>query len=406
MSVILFAGFGGMLFFKRTGIPDVLALIALGVLLGPVLHVVDPAYLRDAAPYFGAFALMMILFEGGLDLNVRKVVAQSARAMVLLFFSFVLSLVSISYLTSVATGLDFVPSLILGGILACTSGPIIIPVVQRLNINPDIKTVVSLESAMSDALSVVVVITLLNIGASDSGAIEATSVGGDLLQSFLIALIVALVLGIIWLALLSVLKGQPFSYVITLAILLLIQGGIEHVGGSGAIAILLFGMVLSNGGSIAAFFGVRARRKMEQLFQHGWLELDEDLKRFHAELTFFVRTFFFVYLGVLFDVGEAGPTFWLLSGALIVAIVLMRLISVSMLRTLFTLEPGDGRILWTMLPRGLASAVLASMPVAAGIDGTQAFPSYAFSTIIVTNLIMTLSLYLWRRQQDTPCANA
>lgn len=397
MSLILFAGFGGMLFFQRTGIPDVLALITLGVILGPILHIVDAENLRSEAPFFGAFALMMILFEGGIDLNVRKVMSQSARTLVLLFFSFVLALVSISYLTSVVTGLGFIPSLMLGGILACTSGPIIIPIVNWLTINQDVKTVVSLESAMSDALSVVLVVTLLNIG--ETGTVEAAELGGGLLRSFLIALVVAFVLGVIWLGLLATLKDRPFSYVITLGILLLIQGGIEHIGGSGAMAILLFGMVLSNGNSIAAFFGMRMKARIEKVFHADWLELDEDIKHFHAELTFFVRTFFFVYLGILFDIGEANVPFWMLSGALIVAIVLTRLISVSILRTLFTFKPGDGRILWTMLPRGLASAVLASMPVSAGIEGTEAFPSYAFVVIIVTNLIMTISLFLRQHQQ-------
>lgn len=392
---IILAGFGGTLFFQRTGIPDLLALIALGVVLGPVLHVIDPEEYRSAAPYFGAFALMMILFEGGLDLNVGQVVRQSGKAIILLFFSFSLAMVTIAYLTMLVTGLDLMRSLLLGGILANTSGPIIIPIIARLNANPDVKTVTSLESAMSDALSVIVVVTLLKV--SGTGAIEPGGVGGQLLQSFLIALAVALPLGILWLRMLDLLRDRPFSYVVTLAMLLLIQGGIEHVGGSGAIAILLFGMVLGNGDAIASLFGSRVKARIERSFQSGTLELDEGIKQFHAELTFFVRTFFFVYLGLLFDVREAGTTFWVLTGAIIVAIALTRLISVSIIRALFTLQPGDGVLLWTMLPRGLAAAALAALPVSEGIAGTAAFPSYTFLVIIATNAIMTVSLFLRQR---------
>lgn len=389
---IIFAGFGGTLFFQRTGIPDLLALIALGVVLGPILHVVDPEEYRSTAPYFGAFALMMILFEGGLDLNVGTVVRQSGKAMILLLFSFSLAMVTIAYLTMLVTGLDLMRSLLLGGILANTSGPIIIPIIARLNANPDVKTVISLESAMSDALSVIVVVTLLKVG--ETGAIEPGGVGTELLQSFLIALAVALPLGIVWLRTLDLLRDRPFSYVVTLAALLLIQGGIEHLGGSGAIAILLFGMVLGNGDVIASLFGARVKARIAQSFRSGTLELDEGIKHFHAELTFFVRTFFFVYLGLLFNVREAGPTFWTMTGALIIAIVLTRLISVSIIRTLFTLQPGDSVLLWTMLPRGLAAAALAALPVSEGLSGTAAFPSYTFMVIIVTNAIMTVSLFI------------
>jgi cell volume regulation protein A len=392
---ILLAGFGGMLFFQRTGIPDLLALIALGVLLGPVLQVVDPEQYRSAAPYFGAFALMMILFEGGLDLHFSKVISQSGKAMLLLFFSFSLSMMAIAYLASVITGMDLLHSMMLGGILANTSGPIIIPIVARLDVNADVKTMVSLESAMSDALSVIVVVTLLNLG--ETGTIQAGLVGQELLRSFLIALGVALVLGVIWLRMLDMLRDRPFSYVVTLAFLLLIQGGIEHIGGSGAIATLLFGMVLANGDAIAALFGKRVKSRMEQSFRSGNLDLDEGIKHFHAELTFFVRTFFFVYLGLLFNVQGTGLVFWTLSGAMLVAIVLTRLVSVSIIRTLFTFQRGDGVILWTMLPRGLAAAALAALPVSEGIAGTETFPSYAFMVIILTNAMMTLSLFLRQR---------
>lgn len=392
---ILLAGFGGALFFQRTGIPDLLALIALGAALGPVFHVVDPEQYRSAAPYFGAFALMMILFEGGLDLQFGKVVSQSGKALLLLFISFTLAMISIAYLANLITGLGLLHSMMLGGILANTSGPIIIPVLSRLPINTDVKTMISLESAMSDALSVVVVVTLLNL--DTTGTIEAGSVGKELLTSFVIALMVAVVLGAIWLRVLDALHDRPFSYVVTLAFLLLIQGGIEHIGGSGAIATLLFGMVLGNGAAIASLFGSRAKSRIAQSFRTGSLELNEQLKHFHGELTFFVRTFFFVYLGLLFNVQAGDLVFWSLTGAMLVAILVTRLVSVSMMRTLFTFQPGDVSILWIMLPRGLAAAALAALPVSAGLEGAEGFPGYAFMVIIATNAIMTAGLFIWQR---------
>jgi Kef-type K+ transport system membrane component KefB len=55
-----------------THVPDVIILMATGVLIGPVLHWVNPDIFRGATHGFGSLALILILFEGGLDLKLRE----------------------------------------------------------------------------------------------------------------------------------------------------------------------------------------------------------------------------------------------------------------------------------------------------------------------------------------------
>src|SRR3989304_1874888 len=59
--------------FRRSGIPDVLVLVFAGFLLGPIWHVIDPAQVQPAAPLLSALALVVIVFDGGLGLNLFKV---------------------------------------------------------------------------------------------------------------------------------------------------------------------------------------------------------------------------------------------------------------------------------------------------------------------------------------------
>jgi len=66
-GIIILIGFLGSLLFERLKIPDVLVLLGIGVLLGPVLNLFDPKSLMKFAEYFGSLALMITLFEGGMD---------------------------------------------------------------------------------------------------------------------------------------------------------------------------------------------------------------------------------------------------------------------------------------------------------------------------------------------------
>jgi cell volume regulation protein A len=51
-----------------------------------------------------------------------------------------------------------------------------------------------------------------------------------------------------------------------------------------------------------------------------------------------------------------------------------------------------------MLPRGLAAAVLASLPLTSGIPNSQDFPQIAFMVIIVTIIICTVGVAILKKR--------
>src|SRR6516164_7612074 len=57
--------------FRLTRVPDVIVLLAVGLFLGPVSGWLQPAPFRPITDTLGTLALILILFEGGLDLNLR-----------------------------------------------------------------------------------------------------------------------------------------------------------------------------------------------------------------------------------------------------------------------------------------------------------------------------------------------
>ena len=79
-----------------TRVPDVVVLMAAGMLLGPVFHLLDPSRFEAFARGFGALALILILFEAGLDLEFRNTLRHLPGGVLLAVLSYGLSLVAIA----------------------------------------------------------------------------------------------------------------------------------------------------------------------------------------------------------------------------------------------------------------------------------------------------------------------
>ena len=73
--------------------------------------------------------------------------------------------------------------------------------------------------------------------------------------------------------------------------------------------------------------------------------------------------------------------------------------------TMIRSEAKNERALMTVrLPRGLAAAVLASIPLTVGIPNSQAFPEVVFIVILATILICTVGTVLLKRNDKKPSA--
>jgi len=384
VGAIIFVGFFASLVFERTKIPDLIWLIILGLVLGPVLaaffqvSLIPSDLLRLVTPYFAALALMIILFDGGLNLNLREVVSHAGASVLHTAITWFGSVSVITLVSIVLLGYPFWIGVLLGAILGGTSSAVVIGVVRRMSIGEDSRTILILESTMTDVLCIIGALTVIGIlrgGGTLMGAI------GGIATAFLVALGLGAIAGLLWLRVLSGMQGKPFGFMITIAALFLLYAGTEFLGGSGGMAALVFGLVLGNHGQIGKVFKVRAP-----------FRVDDTFKQFHAEISFVIRTFFFVFLGFSFTLPFAvewavqsplpvfsllNNTFWLV----LVAIVLVFLgiwgtrvlASVVTSRTRPTTSE-DRKALTVVMGRGLAAAVLASVPfaISAFTDPTNA----------------------------------
>src|ERR1700689_3925598 len=152
---IIFLGIAGSYLFEKTRIPDVLILMGLGFILGPVLGLVNPATLRVVSPYFGTLALVVILFEGGLGLDLHELISQFAPATFLTLFTFAGTMAGVAALGHLALGIPWIAASLLGAVLGAAPSPSIsIPVVSRMKIPEKRKTLLIPESGLTPVLAV------------------------------------------------------------------------------------------------------------------------------------------------------------------------------------------------------------------------------------------------------------
>ncbi|KKL06407.1 hypothetical protein LCGC14_2596340 [marine sediment metagenome] len=91
-GITIFLGVAGEAFFKRTGIPDIAFLMVLGVIIGPVLGIIQTDTVLEIVPYFAALALIIIMFDGGLNLDIKQIMKTAHFALVLAILGFILSM--------------------------------------------------------------------------------------------------------------------------------------------------------------------------------------------------------------------------------------------------------------------------------------------------------------------------
>jgi len=387
----LFALLGGLLvlafvanrLFQWTRVPDVVVLMATGLAIGPVLHWVQPERFEGVARAFGSLALILILFEAGLDLDLRRTLRHFPGGLLLGFVTYTLTTLAVGAIVWRNLGLPLRDAMAVGAIMGCTSSTIVLPILQQWKAREPVRVTLLVESTLGDILAVLTTQFLLEFDPAQGSAVRGLA--STLALQITISLAAALAIGFLWSKLLPFLSEQRFWQVLTFSMVLLLYAGTEAAKGSGLLAVLGFGLTLSNLPG--------ARPEMAAMFQ--WAvphaAKHEQILSFHSELSFLVRTFFFVMIGVVVKMSGLRAI-WLLLLGVMGAIWLARWVSVQLTSWSWRECTAEDRkvVLW-MLPRGLITIVLALAVVEARGGGALSFlPPLAFAVILLTNLLVLI----------------
>ena len=383
IGLLIFAAHLFTEIFSRKRIPDVLLLMIIGLVIGPIFGWIKPQDLGSVASVFTTTTLVIILFESGTELNFNTLLNSIKGTMKLTTINFFITMIIVAALGILFEKFSILTSLMLGAILGGTSSAVVIPMVGQLKISKKGGTILILESAFSDVLCIV--FTWAFLQAIQSGALNVGQVLGDIISSFILASIIGLIAAIFWSYVLDKVRHVKNSILTTPAFVFIVYGLNEWLGFSGAIAALAFGIGMAN-----IDYMYNSGLFVKRIFNAQPAKLNETEKQLFSEVVFLLKTFFFIYIGISIKLDNL----WSLLIGFIVSLVLFALriliVRLSVHREKDGLPVEDKIFMSGIVPKGLAAAVLATIPVQLGIVGGEAIQNIVFAVILFSIIFTSI----------------
>lgn len=390
IAVIIFLGFGGEIFFKKTGISYFLFLILLGILLGPVFHVFPREPLIPVLGIFSSFTLIMVLFYSGMDMKIREVIRGSPRTLIQVTIYVVISIFSIGIFSHFVLGWDIIQALLFGSMIGGeTTAAVVVPLTRGLALREKTVTFLTLESLVNSILSIVFFVAFLDL--YKHGTTSWTVPVQSITENFLVGIFIGLSLSIVWLFVLRYLHTVKYTYIFTLGLLFVTYSITQILNGNGLIAVLIFGLLLGNEKSVLS--------RLRQKFTIS--EMSSQFKTFQSEMSFLMETFFFVFLGLTFVIKPSSVLSNLaVASAFFAILILIRYFATKISTKGSDLEK-DRQIIVLICAMGIVPATLSIVGLNEGLPLADTFLNLVVYVIILTNVVTTAGvLWVSRKTKD------
>lgn len=199
VALALAAGVTAQTLARHLRIPGIVLLLGAGVVLGPdLLGIVTPDVLGSALDVLVGFAVAVILFEGGLNLDLKRIRGQAPVIRRLLSVGVVVTAGGGALAARYLLGWEWMPSLLFGTLVIVTGPTVVTPLLRRIRVTRRVETILETEGVLIDAVGAIIAVVALEIALGHSlaeGAISApTRLGVGLVVGGLGGFVVAFLL--------------------------------------------------------------------------------------------------------------------------------------------------------------------------------------------------------------------
>lgn len=360
----------------RLRLPAIVLLAAAGILAGPVFGLVDPSeQLGELLRPLIGLCVAIILFEGGLSLNLAELKHAASGVRRLVYLGAPLAWVFASACAWFIGGLDAATSLVFGAIMVVTGPTVIMPLLRQAALNRRTASYLKWEGIVNDPIGALLAVIVFQF-------FVYTGQGSNIVHVFE-SLGIAIASGGLLGAVGGWLTGQAFraglvpeylkSPVMLVLVLVIFVGAnyVQHE--AGLLAVTVMGIVIAN--MNLPGFG--------------------DMRRFKEYITIMLVSIVFVLLTSDLDVGSLASIGWR-GAALIAALLFMARPAAIMLATIGAGMQFRERVLLAWIaPRGIVAAATAGVMgprlVDEGYDASVLLP-LVFAVIFATVLLHGFSL--------------
>jgi NhaP-type Na+/H+ or K+/H+ antiporter len=389
LALIILLGYFGHIFFEKTKVPHFLLLVVVGIVIN-LFGVFDKALLIPIVGLFSTLTLIMVTFYSGLNLDLYDIVYQSGRAFLQSFTYIGVSVVLIAFSAHMLLGWPLLESFIFSSMTGGEiTAAVVVPLAFSLGLRENVKALLTLETAISTILTIVLFFMFLN-----QWIVGETEVYGaviSIVSNFTIAIFFGMIFSLVSIRLLYRFRRQEYTYVLIIGLLLLIYTIVKALGGNGELAALILGLFLSNNRLLSRMFGMGFQADISMLIFR--------LNEFQEEISFLFETLFFVFLGMVFVINFSTIlTNLMLASIFVLILIVTRFLAVSLAN--FGSDTYNYRLVVTVLcAQGIVPASLSIYLLRYDLALKYTFMSLITYIIILTNVITTVGIWIISRSR-------
>ncbi|MCA0043674.1 cation:proton antiporter [Celeribacter litoreus] len=361
----------------RFKLPAIVLMLAAGLIVGPMTGVLDPQ--RDLGTLVQpliSLAVAVILFEGGLTLDLHKLGDAKAGVMRLTLIGAPLGWLLSSLALHFGAGLGWEASAVFGGIMVVTGPTVIAPLLRQAKLARRPANLLQWEAIVNDpvgALAAVLAFEFVLVGR------EAESLT-DALTQMGFGIVLALLVGIA--------SGAAVSYAFRRAFVP------EYMKVPALFALLLVTFAFPN--MMLHESGLLAVTVMGVIIANAELPSFEELRRFKEHATILLVSGVFILLASSMDFASLGQLTWRagLFVALVIVVARPLTVFVSLIGT--DLPRNEKRLIAFTGPRGVVLVAVAGLfgerLAAAGVSDGSVIGPLAFVLVLATVVLHGFTL--------------
>ncbi|WP_082232740.1 potassium/proton antiporter [Halobacillus massiliensis] len=371
-AFLLFSGILAAKFSNRWGVPALILFIIVGMLVGS--DGLGIVYFDDAgtAQLIGVFALVIILFEGGLHTKWATVRSVALPSLSLATLGVLFTSGIIGYTAYLIFDLTLLEGLLLGAIVGSTDAAAVFAALKERNIKAKMGATLEAESGTNDPMAVFLTLSFIELITIPDRSIWM------LIPTFFLQMGIGLILGIVLgrLASFSInrirLSSSALYPLLSVAFALLTYGITAFIGGSGFLAVYVAALVVGN----------RELTYRYSIFQ------------FNEGFAWMAQIAMFIILGLLVFPDQLFSAEIMINGIILslVLILLARPIAVfiSLIQMKYSFKEKIF-ISWAGL-RGAVPIVLATFPIVEGLENSQTLFNIVFFIVLTSALVQGSSI--------------
>lgn len=372
-AIALAAGMAAQAVAARAAIPSIVVLLVTGVVLGPdALGLLDPTVFGAGRADLVSLAVTVILFEGGLALDVHRLRQQQRSLLLLLTLGAAVSMAVSTLAAHLVLGMALPIAALYGATMIVTGPTVVTPLLSRLTVSRPVRELLVSEGVLIDPVGAIVAIVAIdavvgNHGVLASGWLVVARLGAGGAVGALGGLVLATVLRRRWI------PDELTNPAVLGAVLLVAACASRFSAESGLMAAVAQGVVLAN-------VGLR--------------ELGR-LREFKEALTVILLSFLFVILAADLRLGAVYALGW--RSLVVVALVawVARPLAVSAATAGTGLTFRERLFIAWICPRGIVAAAIAGLfrilLDEAGIAGGGDLEALVFVTVALTVTVQGLT---------------